>query len=173
MCRGAVRKTEMKRNREIAAAPVRGAGEAWQVVATLIAKTLERSLAIPAGSVAGELAALDGLGSALIAGGHLESKGLVLCDIGLQVTIRVVTADAALRVKENLNPVPGGAGATDGWMLHIPLPGALDASVVTAAKGSSHLSVDAPPASVPVANTKGLRDASAIDLEALRKETSR
>ena len=163
----------MKWNRAIAAAPVRGAAEAWQVVATLIAETLERSPTVPAGSVPGELAALDGLGPALIAGGHLESKGLVLCDIGLHVTIQVVTADAALGVKENLNPVPGGAGATDGWMLHIPLPGALDTSVIAAAKRSSHLSVDAPPASVPVADPKGLRDASAIDLEALRKETSR
>ena len=162
----------MKRNREIAAAPVRGAAEAWQVVTTLIAQTLERSPAVPAGSVADELAPLDGLGPVLIAGGHLESKGLVLCDVGLHVTIQILTADAALGVRENLNPVPGGAGATDGWMLHIPLPGALDASVLAAAKRSSHLSVDVPPASPPAAKTKGLGDAPAIDLDALRNRTS-
>ena len=163
----------MKRYRQIAASPVRGAAEAWQAVTTLIEKTLERSPTVPAGSVAGELAALDGLGPALIAGGHLESKGLVLCDIGLHVTIQVMTADAALGANENLNPVPGGASATDGWMLYVPLPGALDNSVKAVAKRSSHLSVEAPPTSVPAANAKGLRAASAIDLEALRRETSR
>ena len=111
----------MKRHRTIAASPVRSAAEAWQVVTALIANTLGRSPKVAAGSVGGELAVLDGLGPALIAGGHLESKGLVLCDVGLHVTIRVVTADGALGVDENLKPVPGGAGATDGWMLHIPL----------------------------------------------------
>ena len=163
----------MKRHRTIAASPVRSAAEAWQVVTALIANTLERSPKVAAGSVGGELAVLDGLGPALIAGGHLESKGLVLCDVGLHVTIRVVTADGALGVDDNLKPVPGGAGATDGWMLHIPLPGALDASVVAAAKRSSHLTVDKPPESAPAAKAVKREAGSAIDLEALRKETSR
>ena len=159
----------MERHRTIAASPVRSASQAWAVVTALIASTLERSPNVAAGSVGGELAVLDGLGPALIAGGHMESRGLVLCDVDLHLTIQVVTADAALGVKENLNPVPGGASATDGWMLHIPLPGALDASVVAAAKRSSHLSVDKPPA----ARLKNQESGSAIDLEALRKETSR
>lgn len=163
----------MERHRTIAASPVRSASQAWTVVTALIASTLERSPNVVAGSVGGELAVLDGLGPALIAGGHLESKGLVLCDVGLHLTIQVVTADAALGVKENLNPVPGGANATDGWMLHIPLPGALDASVVAAAKRSSHLSVDKPPKSAPAAKSTEQETGSAIDLEALRKETSR
>ena len=163
----------MERQRTIAASPVRSAAEAWDVVTTLIAKTLERSPEVPAGSVTSELAVLDGLGPALIAGGHLESDGLVLCDIGLHVTIRVVTADAALAVRENLNPVPSGGSVTDAWMLYIPLPGALDASVASAAKRSSHLSVDAPPESAPSAKAKKREAGSAIDLEALRKETSK
>ena len=163
----------MKRHRTIAASPVRNAAEAWRVVTALIANTLERSPEVAAGSVAGELAMLDGLGPALIAGGHLESKGLVLCDVGLHLTILVVTADAALAVDENLNPVPGGAGATDGWMLHIPLPGALDASVVAAAARSSHLTVEKPPESAPAAKKENREAGLAIDLEALRKETSR
>ena len=163
----------MERHRTIAASPVRSATDAWQLVTALIASTLERSPKVPAGSVAGELAALDGLGPALIAGGHLESKGLVLCDVGLHVTIQVVTADAALGVNENLNPVPGGGSATDRWMLHIPLPGALNASVVAAAKRSSHLTVDKPPESAPAAKVEKREAGSAIDLEALRKETSR
>ena len=162
----------MKRHRTIAAAPVRSAAGAWEVVTALIASTLERSPAVAAGSVSGELAVLDGLGPALIAGGHLEANGLVLCDVDLHVTIRVVTADAALGVDENLHPVPGGAGATDGWVLHIPLPGALDASVVAAAKRSPHLTVEKPPESAPVAKQEKREAGSAIDLEALRKEPS-
>ena len=157
----------MERHRTIAASPIRSAAQAWKVVTALVADTLERSPAVPAGSVGIELAALDGLGPALIAGGHLESKGLVLCDAGLHVSIEVVTADAALGVKENLNPVPGGATATKGWRLHLPLPGALDASVKAAAKRSTHLSVEPPPKSAPAA--KKFEAASAIDLDALRE----
>ena len=159
----------MVRHRSIAASPVRSAADAWKVVTTLVADTLERSPTIPTGSVGLELATLDGLGPALIAGGHLESKGLVLCDIGLHLTVTVVTADAALRVKENLNPVPGGASATDGWMLHIPLPGALDASVEAAAKRSSHLTVEPPPKSAPA---KKRESGLAIDIDALRDEAT-
>src|SRR5260370_80693 len=136
---------EMERNRVIAAAPVRSAFEAWKVVSKLLADTLERSRSIPAGSVAKELAPLDGLGPALIAGGHLESKGLVLVDQDIHLTITVMTADAALGVEENLSPVPGGATATDGWPLYGPRAGPLDGAVATAVKGSSHLSVDTPP----------------------------
>ena len=158
----------MERQRTIAGSPIRNAAEAWGVVVTLIAKTLERSPDVAAGSVAGELAVLNGLGPALIAGGHLESGGLVLCDVGLHLTVRVVTADAALAVSENLNPVPGGGSATSEWMLHVPLPGALDKSVAGAAKRSSHLTVDAPPKSAPAVQGKRATG-SAIDLDALRK----
>ena len=163
----------MKRHRTIAASPVRSAADAWRVVTALIANTLERSPDLVAGSVAGELAVLDGLGPALIAGGHLESNGLVLCDIGLHVTIIVVSADAALSVEENLNAVPGGARATNGWMLHIPLPGALEASVVAAAARSSHITVEKPPESAPAPKEANRKAGPAIDLEAFRKESPR
>ena len=103
----------------------------------------------------------------------MESKGLVLCDAGLHATVTVVTADAALEVEENLNPVPGGASATDGWTLYIPLPGALDASVEAAVKRSSHLSVETPPKSAPAAKAKKREAGSMIDLDALRKEASK
>ena len=160
----------MERHRTIAASPVRNAVEAWQVVAALLADTLERSSAVAEGSVREELSALDGLGPALIAGGHLESKGLVLCDIGLHVTVTVLTAEAALGVTENLNPIPGGVSATDAWMLYLPLPGALNASVEAAAKRSAHLSVEPPPKSAPAAKRS---EAAAIDLDALRRASSR
>ena len=139
----------MERTRLIAAAPVRSASEAWQVLTTLLSDTLERSSSIPTGSVAAVLANLDGLGPALIAGGHLESKGIVLVDEGLHLTIRVLTADAALDVDENLNPVPGGASTTDGWTIYFPPAGPLDKALSSAVKSSPHLSTAEPPASAP------------------------
>ena len=157
----------MKRSRTIAGAPIRSAADAWQVVSTLIAETLERSPAIPAESVTTELSPLRGLGPALIAGGHLESKGLVLVDVGLHLTVFVMTADAALKVDETLNPVPGGAGATDRWTLYLPSVEPLDASIAAAVKRSSHLSADAPPTSAPTAKAEGRTGESPIDLEAL------
>ncbi len=157
----------MERTRFIAAAPVRSASEAWRVVSTLLADTLERSSSVPTGSVGKELAPLKGMGPALIAGGHLESKGLVLVDTGLHLTIRVLTADAALEVEENLNPVPGGASATNAWTLYLPSAGALDNAVKAAVKNSTHLSTDAPPASAPAEKSAGA-SRSLIDVNALR-----
>lgn len=156
----------MERTRLIAAAPVRSASEAWQVVCTLIANTLERSSAISVGSVSKELAPLKGLGPALIAGGHLESKGLVLVDDGLHVTIRVLTADAALDVEENLSPIPGGAGATDAWAVYLPPAGPLDSAIAAAVKHSRHLSVKLPHTSARA--EKSETSTSVIDINALR-----
>ena len=147
----------MNRHRTIAAAPVRSAAEAWGVVSRLFADTLERSPAVPAGSVTTELTKLHGLGPALIAGGHLESKGLVLVDVGFHLTVLVATGDAALRVDENLNPVPGGATATNRWTLHLPAVGPLDATIAAAAAHSSHLSTGNPPSSPPTAYTPASR----------------
>src|SRR4051812_20087037 len=81
----------MERRRTIAAAPVRSASDAWQVVCRLLSDTLEKSPSIPAGSVVKELSPLRGLGPALIAGGHLEGKGLVLIDEGMHLTVLVAT----------------------------------------------------------------------------------
>ena len=158
----------MQRQRTFAAAPKRNAQAAWEVVVDLLSRTLELSPDVPAGSVAQGLAPLAGLGPALIAGGHLESKGLVLVDIGMHVTIFVKTADAALAVEENFNAVPGGADATDGWVLHVPRVGALDSSVEAAASRSLHLSVDPPPKSAPKSSRADDSRGSLIDLEAFR-----
>jgi hypothetical protein len=157
----------MERTRFIAAAPIRSASEAWRVVSTLLVNTLERSSSVPAGSVGKELAPLNGLGPALIAGGHLESKGLVLVDTDLHLTIRVLTADAALDVDENLNPVPGGGGATDGWILYVPSAGPLNSAVEAAVKNSTHLTTDAPPESASADKATGASQ-SLIDVNALR-----
>ena len=159
----------MERRRTIAAAPVRSATEAWQIVSNLLSETLERSSAIPAGSVSESLAPLRGLGPALIAGGHLESKGLVLVDEGLHVTISVMTADAALDVDENLSPIPGGASATENWMLYVPPSGALDAAIAKAVKGARHLSAESPPDTAPARKQAGSSEGSSIDVDALRR----
>ena len=159
----------MKRQRTIAAAPVRSASSAWQVVSTLLADTLERSPNVSAGTVTETLAPLAGLGPALIAGGHLESRGLVLVDTGLHLTIFVKTADAALTVEENLNPVPGGASATGNWFLHIPPSGPLDASIAAAVKKSLHLSTEPPPSSAPAIKASTAPSESPIDVDALLK----
>lgn len=159
----------MERRRTVAAAPVRTAAEAWQVVTTLLIETLERSSAVPAGSVSGSLALLRGLGPALIAGGHLESKGLVLVDEALHVTISVMTGDAALDVDETLSPIPGGASATDNWMLYVPSSGALDVAIAKAVRGSSHLSADTPPEHATAGKKAASSDASSIDMDALRR----
>ena len=159
----------MQRQRMIAAAPVRSAQAAWQVVTQLLSDTLELSSAVPAGSVVRGLEALDGLGPALIAGGHLDSRGLVLVDVGMHLTVFVKTADTALTVKENLNPVPGGADATDGWVLYVPRVGALDSSIETAVNRSRHLSADQPPKSAPAAKTANRVQESLVDLDAFRE----
>ena len=159
----------MKRQRTIAAAPVRSASAAWQVVSTLLADTLERSPNVSAGSVTETLVPLAGLGPALIAGGHLESRGLVLADVGLHLTIVVKTADAALTVEENLNPVPGGTSATGNWLLHIPPSGPLNASIAAAVKKSLHLSTKPPPSSAPAIKASIAPSESPIDVGALLK----
>jgi hypothetical protein len=158
----------MERTRLIAAAPVRSASEAWQVLTTLLSDTLERSSSIPTGSVTAVLANLNGLGPALIAGGHLESKGIVLVDEGLHLTIRVLTADAALDVEENLNPVPGGGSATDEWTIYFPPAGPLDKTLRSAVKSSPHLSTAEPPACA-LAQKSERTSKSLIDVDALRR----
>lgn len=160
----------MQRQRTIAAAPVRSACTAWQVVTKLLSDTLELSSAVPAGSVVRGLEPLNGLGPALIAGGHLDSRGLVLVDVGMHLTVFVKTADAALTVKENLNPIPGGADATDGWVLYVPRVGALDWSIEAATKRSRNLSAEQPPNSAPSAKAGNRARGSLIDLEAFREK---
>jgi hypothetical protein len=160
----------VERRRAIAAAPVRSAAEAWKIVSSLLTDTLERSPSIPAGSVAVALAPLSaGLGPALVAGGHLESKGLVLVDEGMHVTIVVMTADAALGVEENLSPIPGGASATEEWTLYVPASGPLDATIAAAVKDSKHLSAESPPESAPSKKKAESSGASTIDVDALRR----
>ena len=61
--------------------------------------------------------------------GTSNPKALSWLTKDLHLTIRVLTADAALDVEENLNPVPGGASATDGWTIYLPSAGPLDSAL--------------------------------------------
>lgn len=158
----------MERTRFIAAAPVRSASEAWRVLCELIADTLERSSSVMTGSVSRELLCLKGIGPALIAGGHFEDEGLVLVDKELYATVRVLTADAAVELNENLNPIPGGASTTIGWTLYLPSLGPLKDAVDVAIKNSPHLFIGKPQASARTIKIENEVD-PIVDLDSIRR----
>jgi hypothetical protein len=164
----------MQRHRTIAAAPVRSASEAWQVVISLLTDTLERSPAIPTGSVASELAPMAGLGPALIAAGHLQVSPLLLVDQSIHLSITVATGDAALEVDEHLNPVPGGTSATANWTLHLPAPIPLAEAVAGVVAGSAHLSTETPPSEATGdTSQKASANGGLVNLDVLRQLGSR
>ncbi|NCL78247.1 hypothetical protein AIIKEEIJ_06223 [Rhodococcus sp. YH1] len=156
----------MQRSRTIAGSPVRTAADAWSRVVQLLADTLERSSAVPEGSVAASLDKLQGIGSALAAGGYLDQVPLVLVDDGMYVSIRIVRGDNAFTVEENLDPIPGGASATNGWMLHIPSPDHLEGALESAAADNEHVSTAPAPTYQAQARTPST---ATIDATALRR----
>src|SRR6266511_3301299 len=107
-----------ERLRLIAAAPVCGTSETWNVVFKLLLDTLSRSTDIDLRAAEKELVALAPAARMLIAGGHLEGGALVLVAAPLHLSISTVSGTEAFDVEENLNPVPG-AGAATGWKLHV------------------------------------------------------
>lgn len=133
----------MKRHRQIASSPQRSAGEAWQVITKLAADTLERSPDIDRANVETSMTQAGGVGRMLIAGGHLKTDPLVLVGGELWLEITTVSGEAALTLEENLNPVPGGAGARE-WTLHLPACPPLTNLVEQTAGGDAHLSADEP-----------------------------
>ncbi len=133
----------MKRHREIASSPQRGAGEAWLAITELTADTLERSPNIQRADVEAAMAHAGGVGRMLIAGGHLQTHPLVLVSGELWLEITTVSGEAALTLEENLRPVPGGAAAKQ-WTLHLPACPPLTKLVEQAAKSDAHLSAETP-----------------------------
>ncbi len=158
----------MQRHREIAATPFRSASEAWATSTGLLGATLERSSAIPAGSVEAALTPMRGLGPALIAGGHLETNGLVLVDSGIHLTINFVTGEKAFDVAENLSPVPGGSTATANWMLYVPAVEPLADAVSAIVSKSPHLSSNAPPSVARNNHSSAGASAGLVDLSRFR-----
>jgi len=153
----------MQRRREVAAAPERSAGEAWEAVATLLRDTLVCSARVDDAEVDEALTAARSAGLALIAGGHLDREPLVLVGAPVHLSVTTVSGDRALTLEENLD-VPGGASIED-WVLYLPTPEPLSASVCAVAATHARLSTGEPPGE----DEQGAKAASFLDREALAR----
>lgn len=159
----------MKRHRDIAAAPQRGAAATWEAITCLIAHTLSRSASINRTDVETAMRAAAPVGRHLVAGGHLDRQPLTLIAEPVYCTISTVSGTAALSLEENLNPIPGGASA-ETFMIYLPAPAVMAQAVQDAAKTSPHLSADAPPE--PAGEATAARAGAGvgvIDLDALAR----
>jgi hypothetical protein len=154
----------VQRHREIASAPKRNAAEVWQAVRDLLGDTLERSASIERSDVELSLDPLDGIARMMISAGHLEGHPLVLVASELWLEISTVSGGSALGLEENLNPVPGGVGASD-WMLYVPQVEPMAKLVRTTVKGHDHLSADEPTAQPGSAAKAG----AGVDMDALAR----
>jgi hypothetical protein len=154
----------VQRRREIASAPKRSAGEVWQAIRVLLGDTLDRSSSIERADVDAALDPLDGVARMLISAGHLEGHPLVLVAGELWLEITTPSGGSALSLQENLNPVPGSAGASD-WTLHVPQVEPMAKLVRTTVKGHDHLSADEPTAPVQEA----AKASGGVDLDAVAR----
>jgi hypothetical protein len=100
----------------------------------------------------------------LVAAGHLQQHPIILVAGKVHCEITTVSGTAALTLEENLNPVPGAAGADD-FTIHLPSPAPLQEQVKAAADGHARLSDAVPPAP----ETKAANSGPLIDREALRR----
>jgi len=157
----------VRRRRDIAASPQRGAPEVWEAIKSLIGDTLERSSIIERADVDAALEPLDTVGRMLISAGHLEKHALVLVAGEVWLEVHTVSGGPALTLEENLNPVPGAAGATD-WTLYVPQVEPMAKLVRTTVKGHEHLSADEPAAPTE-ARAAAPHAGSAIGLDALAR----
>lgn len=153
----------MKRLRKISAAPERTAGEVWATITALLADTLERSEEVERSDVERAMQVAGGVGRQLVSGGHLRKNPLVLVADEMWLEIEVLSANAAVGLDENLNPVPGGGSASQ-WTLYLPPVEPLAKLVRAAAKEDEHLSAEEPKA---VAEAASSSKAAAFDDAAL------
>jgi hypothetical protein len=147
----------------VAASPVRSASATWTVIAELVVDTVAQSSSLSRDEAVQAMTAAEAVGRMLIAGGHLHKHPITLVAGKVHCEITTVSGSAALTLEENLNPVPGAAGADD-FTIYLPSPAPLQEQVKAAADGHARLSAAAPPA----AETKATSSGSLIDLEALR-----
>ncbi|MFD6594764.1 hypothetical protein ACFWFH_15015 [Streptomyces coelicoflavus] len=154
----------MQRTRQVAASPVRSASGTWGVIADLVADTVEQSSALSRDEAVQAMSAAEAVGRVLIAGGHLKQHPITLVAGKVHCEITTVSGTEALALEENLNPVPGAAGAND-FTIYLPSPAPLQEQVKAAAGGHARLS-DAVP---PVPETKAANSGPLIDREALRR----
>jgi hypothetical protein len=154
----------MLRTRQVTASPVRSASATWTVIANLVADTVAQSSLLTREEAEQSLSAAETVGRMLIAAGHLERHPITLVAGNVHCEITTVSGTAALTVEENLNPIPGAAGAAS-FTIYLPSPAPLQDQVKTAASGHARLS-DASP---PTPQTTAARIGPLIDRAALQR----
>ncbi|RKS07020.1 hypothetical protein DFP74_2671 [Nocardiopsis sp. Huas11] len=154
----------MRRTRQVAASPVRSASETWAVISDLLADTVAQSSALSRDEAVQAMSAAEAVGRMLIAAGHLHKHPITLVAGKVHCEITTVSGTAALTLEENLNPVPGAAGA-DNFMIYLPSPAPLQEQVKAVADKHARLSDAVPPAP----ETKVANSGPLIDREALRR----
>ncbi|WP_258904028.1 hypothetical protein [Actinokineospora sp. UTMC 2448] len=143
---------------------MRSASATWAVIADLVADTVAQSSALSRDEAVQAMSAAEAAGRMLVAGGHLHKHPITLVAGKVHCEITTVSGTAALTLEENLNPVPGAAGADD-FTVYLPSSAPLQEQVKAAVDGHPRLSDAAPPA----AGTKAASSGPLIDREALRR----
>ena len=144
---------------------MRSSSATWQVITDLVADTVAVSAFLSRSDPEQAMAVAASAGRMLIAGGHLDRCPLTLIAGLVHCEITTVSGTAALTAEENLNLVPGAAGAAT-YTIYLPAPDPLATVVAEAVAGHSRLS-DAPP---PAAGARAATEtAPLIDLDAVRK----
>lgn len=154
----------MRRAREVAASPVRSASATWTVIADLVTDTVAQSSSLSRDEAVQAMSAAEAVGRMLIAGGHLNKHPITLVAGKVHCEITTVSGSAALTLEENLNPVPGAAGA-DAFTIYLPSPAPLEELVKAAANADARLSDGTP----PTGETKAASAGPLVDREALRR----
>ncbi|WP_218025228.1 hypothetical protein [Nocardia jejuensis] len=136
----------------------------WTVIADLVADTVAQSSALSRTEALQAMSAAEAVGRTLIAGGHLQTQAITLVVGKVHCEITTVSGAAALTLEENLNPIPGAAGADD-FTIYLPSPMPFRELVKAAAGGHARLSEAVPPAPEVNAAISG----PLIDREVLRR----
>lgn len=158
----------MLRHKTIAGSPVRSTTTTWTTISTLVVNALDRSPMICRDAVEKVFETAAGLGRQLVAGGHLERHDLVVVAAPVHLAIRTTSGAAAINLDENLNPVPGGASATE-WMVYLPTPDPLGQTVRELADRVAHLSAEPAPADIATSAAPTNGHGAAIDLAAVAR----
>ena len=151
--------------RDVAAAPLRGAPDTWQVIRRLVVDTVAHSEQFTHADVEAALEPVEVVGRMLIAAGHLERDAMVLVVGAARIDMFTVSGDSVMTLSENLHAATGAIGATD-WTLYLPQVEPMVRLVRTAIEGRAHLSDD-----VPAERAIGeiARSSSLLDLDALAR----
>jgi hypothetical protein len=155
----------MVRTRKIAGRPVRSGAEAWDTIADLSAASLASGPNIDETEVRTELGSISGVMGSLVNGKHLDNAAVEVSAGELHLEIFTVSGDAAFKVRENLNPVPGAATASD-WEVRVPAPELYQGIVVEAVSKLAHVSISK---ETGQKRTKVEGKPIAVDPEALRR----